>query len=65
MEEKAKQLLQEMERQLTHYNEQVLMTQAAIQVLQLLLADSEERDHVQNDTADHEPGGQRLPNQSA
>lgn len=56
MEEKARQLLQEMERQLTHLNEQVLMTQAAIQVLQLLLADSED-DHVQNDDADNLAGG--------
>jgi hypothetical protein len=42
MKEKAQQLLQNMDRQLAHLNEQVLMTQAAIQILQLLLADSEE-----------------------
>jgi DNA-binding winged helix-turn-helix (wHTH) protein len=49
MEEKAKQLLQNMETQLEALNEQVLMTQAAIQILQLLLANSKEVENVPND----------------
>ena len=57
MEDKAKQLLQEMERQLAHLNEQVLMTQAAIQILQLLLAESEESDYVPDNHADNVTSG--------
>ena len=42
MEKRARQLLQNMETQLATLNEQVLMTQAAIQILELLLAPSDE-----------------------
>ena len=57
MRDKATQLLQEMERQLAHYNEQILMTQAAIQILQLLLAESEDGNNdASNDDADNVAG---------
>ena len=42
MEKRARQLLQNMEAQLATLNEQVLMTQAAVQILELLLAPSDE-----------------------
>jgi DNA-binding winged helix-turn-helix (wHTH) protein len=42
MEKRARQLLQNMEAQLATLNEQVLMTQAAIQILELLLASPDE-----------------------
>ena len=50
MEDKARSLLQEMESQLATLNEQVLMTQAAIQILELLLASSDEvNDEIPDD----------------
>ena len=50
MEKRARQLLQNMEAQLATLNEQVLMTQAAIQILQLLLASPDEAtDEIPND----------------
>ena len=41
MEEKAKQLLEEMTAQEAHYIEQLQYTRGAIQILQVLLADSD------------------------
>jgi hypothetical protein len=50
MEKRARQLLQNMEAQLATLNEQVLMTQAAIQILQLLLASPDGgNDEIPND----------------
>jgi len=56
MEERARQLLQNMEAQLATLNEQVLMTQAAIQILQLLLAPSDEVENVPDDQTDQVTG---------
>ena len=57
MEKRARQLLQNMEAQLATLNEQVLMTQAAIQILQLLLAPSDEgNDEIPDNQTDQVTG---------
>jgi hypothetical protein len=52
MEKRAQQLLQEMKAQEAHYSEQLKLTQAAIQILQLLLASPDEGNDVPDDKTD-------------